>query len=100
VLSAVPDQRKRLGDGILVEATILARVLGIRILTIDTTLVLVPADVSPSSSARLQRSTHAAAQRASIPSMRSCAAGHRLAKAIQSLNEEPEPLTTARRDGS
>jgi hypothetical protein len=99
MLSAVPDQRRRLADGILVEATILARVLGIRILTINTTLVLVPADVRSSSSAPLHQSTHASALSSSIPSMRSGAAGRRLATAVQSINEGAELLATAQHDG-
>lgn len=100
MLSAIPDQRRRLTDGILVEATILARVLGMRILTINTTLVLVPADVRSSSSAPLHRSTHPSARSSSVPSVRPGAAGHRLASAVQTINEGAELLATAQHDGS
>jgi hypothetical protein len=100
VLRAVPDQRRRLADGILVEGTIRARVLGIRILTINTTLVLVPAAVRSPSSAPLQRSTYTSARSSSIPPRPSGAAGHRLARAVQSINEGAELLATAQHDGS
>jgi hypothetical protein len=99
VLGAVPDHRRRLTDGILVEASILGRVLGIRILTLDATLVLVPAHVSASSPAALHRParppTHSA-----VPSTRLGPAGQGLAKAVQSINEAAELLATTRHNSS
>lgn len=94
MLSAVPDRRRRLGDGTLVEASILARVLGVRVLTLATTVVLVPADICDSSSA-----PHPSTRSALAP-MRSGVAGHGLAEAQQSLAEGAELLATARRNGS
>ena len=47
LLTAVPDRRRRLSEGILVEASVLARLLGIRLLKLDATVVLMPADDSP-----------------------------------------------------
>jgi hypothetical protein len=47
----VPDRRRRPSDGVLVEASIVARLLGIRLLRLDATVVLVPADVTAPSSA-------------------------------------------------
>ncbi|MGI8572083.1 MAG: hypothetical protein ACR2L9_05570 [Solirubrobacteraceae bacterium] len=78
----------------------MARVLGIRILTLDTTVVLVPADVSGSSSAPRDLPTRASARTSAVPSTLSGAAGHRLAEAVQNINEGAELLATARRNGS
>jgi hypothetical protein len=97
---ALPDRRRRLSEGVLVDARIRARLLGIRLLTIDATVVLAPADVTVPSVA-----AHDLPQRASVPSpgiarSRSAATGHRLAEAVQSINEGVELLDATRRDGS
>ena len=57
MLTAVPDPTRRLADGVLVDACLRARVLGLRLLTIEAAVVLVPAAVAPASSgdARPQR---------------------------------------------
>jgi hypothetical protein len=91
-LEAVPDRRRRVSDGILVEASILARLLGLRLLTLDVTLVLVPAEVSapaPPSAARVS-----SARRYGPPQ-----AGGGLAAAVRSINEGAELLAEARRNG-
>jgi hypothetical protein len=44
VVEVTPDCRRRLSDAALVEASIAARLLGIRILTLNATVALVPAD--------------------------------------------------------
>jgi hypothetical protein len=46
VLTVAPDRRRRLSQGVLVEASILARLLGLRLLRLEATLVLIPADVT------------------------------------------------------
>lgn len=76
-------------------ALILVRVLSIRILRLDTTLVLVPAEVSGASSAPHHWPAHASARPSA--SMGSGAAGHGLAEAIQSINEGAQLLATAQR---
>jgi hypothetical protein len=97
VLTAVPDRGKQQSHGVLIEGSILARLMGIRLLTLDATVVLVPADVTaPGSVApRPPISTsvppHAATRR------RSWAAGAGLAEAVRSLNEGAELLAQARR---
>jgi hypothetical protein len=98
-LTAIPDRRKRLSDGVLIDASIQARLLGLRLLTVDATVVLVPADVTaPSPAARppperpVPRSSGAAPRR-------SVAAGPRLAQAVRSINEATELLAESRRDG-
>ncbi len=98
-LTVAPDRRRRLSDGVLVEASLLARVMGIRLLTIDATLALVPADITTSSSAALPPA------RASRPGPvvtpgRSRVAGHGLAEAVRNINEGAELLAEARRNGS
>lgn len=90
VLAAIPDRRRRLSDGVLVDASIRARVLGIRLLTIDATVVLGPAAVTASSGA-----AHDPPQRTSARSSR-----HALAEAVRSLNEGAELLAEARRNGA
>jgi hypothetical protein len=99
-LTAIPDRRRRLSDGVLVDASIHARLLGLRLLTIDATIVLVPADVAGTSP-----TAHPAAQRPAprpVPPAprRSVAAGPRLAQAVRTINEAAELLAETRRDGA
>lgn len=51
VLEVTPDRGRRLSDAALVEASIAARLLGIRILTLNRTVALVPADTTASAPA-------------------------------------------------
>lgn len=96
---AIPDRRRRLSEGILVEARIRARLLGIRILTIDATVVLAPADVAAPSVAAHDPPQRASVRPSGISWNRSAATGHRLADAVQSINEGMELLAATRRDG-
>ena len=96
VLTAVPDRGKQLSHGVLIEGSVLARLMGIRLLTLDATVVLVPADVST------PRSVPHRPVRAPVPSdaatgRRSRATGTRLADAVRSLNEGADLLAQARR---
>ena len=96
VLTATPDRRRRLSDGVLVDASIHARLLGLRLLTIDASIVLVPADVMAASPA-----SQPPAPRSAGPSRRrSGATGPRLAQAVRSLDEAAELLAETRRDGT
>ncbi len=99
-LEAVPDRRRRVSDGILVEASILGRVLGLRLLTLDVTLVLVPADVSPPAPPSAPRELPAGAspRRNGPPQVRPVPGGG-LADAVRSINEGAELLAEARRNG-
>src|SRR4051794_37853047 len=95
-LTAIPDRRRRLSDGVLVDASIQARLLGLRLLTVDASIVLVPADVTGTSPA-----APPPAPRSSAPvPRRTVAAGPRLAQAVRSLNEAAEVLAETRRDGA
>jgi hypothetical protein len=98
-LTATPDRRRRLSDGVLVDASIHARLLGLRLLTVDASIVLVPAEVSATPRAA-PRPAERPAPRSSAPApKRSLAAGPRLAQAVRSLNEAAEVLAETRRDG-
>jgi hypothetical protein len=44
-LTAVPDRRRRPSDGLVVEASIVARLFGLRLLDLDATVVVTPAEV-------------------------------------------------------
>ena len=99
-LTAIPDRRRRLSDGVLVDASIHARLLGLRLLTVDATIVLVPADVAGTSRAD-HPAPRRAAPRSSAPApRRSVAAGPRLAQAVRTINEAAELLADTRRDGA
>lgn len=44
-LVVVPDADRRLGDGVVVRATVLARVLGVKLLRLEADVVLAPAEL-------------------------------------------------------
>ena len=97
-LEAVPDRRRRVSDGVLVEASILARLLGLRLLTLDVTLVLVPAEVSAPTPPSSPPGLHAdASPRRYRPPP--AVTGGGLADAVRSINEGAELLAEARRNG-
>ncbi len=110
MLIAVPERGRRLPDGVLIKGSILARVLGLRVLTLDATVVLTPADVSDpkfgsddpkfgsdhpkfGSDHSLRRTPSAAGQpnRLRAPS-------HGLADAIRRLDEGAALLAESRED--
>jgi hypothetical protein len=92
VLELAPDRGKRLSDATLVEASIAARLLGMRLLTLDATIALVPADVTAPTPAvadgalRVNRSARASSS-PSGDSHRRWRTGHRLADATRNLDE-------------
>jgi hypothetical protein len=97
---ATPDRRRRLSEGVLVDASIRARLLGIRLLTIDATVVLAPADVTAPSVAAHDPPRRPSVRSSGISRNRSAATGRGLAEAVRSINEGAELLAEARRDGS
>lgn len=95
-LRALPNRRRRPSDGVLVEASIVGRVLGLRLLKLDAMVVLVPADVTPPSSpARARRPPSSSSAPARIATGRS-----RLAEAVRNIDEGAEVLADARRNGT
>ena len=99
-LTAIPDRRRRLSDGVLVDASIQARLLGLRLLTVDASIALVPADVRPASPAAFPPAEHPGPRSPAPAPRRSVAAGPRLAQAVRSINEAAEVLAETRRDGA
>ena len=95
-LTVVPS-RRQLSDGTLVEAAIVVRVLGLRLLTLGATVVLVPAEATAPSPASSHPQRRTPRRSNGIPPPQSGAAGHRLAEAVRSINEGAEGLAKARR---
>jgi hypothetical protein len=82
-----------------VEASVLARLLGLKILKLDATVLVLPADVSEASSA-----PSLVIHRSPIPrrpsANDSAASNRRLADAVENLNEGARLLEEARRNGA
>ena len=106
VVEVTPDRRRRLSDAALVEASIAARLLGMRILTLDATVAVVPADITAATRAVQDRSPREDrvaddTRRSSGDSRgRSGSVGHRLADAARNLDEGAKLLADARRNGA
>lgn len=122
-LTAVPDRSRSLSAGILIEGSVLARVMGVRLLTLDTTVVLTPAHVTSARSAPRKnptanksakrsrepvgafagpsrdRSALTGARPTNVTPRRSRAAGRSLAEAVTNINEGARLLTEVRLDG-
>jgi hypothetical protein len=97
--SAAGHRARRPSDGLLVEASIVARLLGIRLLTLDATVALVPADVTARTSSRAVSPAGTPPRPASVPPAQPGATGRGLADAVRSINEGAELLAEARRNG-
>jgi hypothetical protein len=77
-LTAAVDRGGRLSEGALVQASVRARLLGIPLLRLDTTVMLLPTRITISSS--------------------TVGAGNGLAEAVRSINDGAEVLAQVRRD--
>ena len=44
-VTAIPDGARRLADGLIIEACIVARLLGVRLLRVEATVVVSPAEM-------------------------------------------------------
>jgi len=78
-LTTAVDPSRHLSEGALVQASVRARILGMRLLRLDATVVLIPAAITAPSS--------------------SLAAGDGLAEAVRSINDGAEVLAQVRRNG-
>ena len=91
-LTVVPDPRKRLSDGVLVEACLRARLLGIPLLKVEATIALAPAGLTAPPSGRrsvpVQKSSRSPAP-AGTP-------GQGLIEARRTIDEGAELLVEAR----
>jgi hypothetical protein len=97
VLSAAPGRRRRLSDGVLLEASVLGRVLGVRILTLRATVVLAPASVTAAAPADRDPPGRVDARRSRAAPARRRAGGRELAEAVRRIDEGAELLAEARR---
>jgi hypothetical protein len=100
VLEVAPDHRRRLSDGALVEASIAARLLGMRILTLDATVALVPADVTAATPVVQDRPTYAPPRSPGNSRGNPRSVGQGLAGAVRNLDEGARLLAAVRHDGS
>jgi hypothetical protein len=99
-LTAVPDPRKRLSDGVLVEACIRARLVGIPLLKVEATIALAPAGLTAPTSAPRDQPIRSSARPSRAASTRSGDSREGLAEAVRTINEGAELLAQARRNGS
>jgi hypothetical protein len=97
-LAAVPSRAKRLSDGVLVEASVVGRVLGLRLLTVRASVVLAPAEVTGAPSAHPDLPVRAATPAAPVRPTRGRAAGRELAEAVRRIDEGARLLAEVRRD--
>jgi hypothetical protein len=84
---------------VLVEASIRARVMGLRLLSLDATVVLVPADLTASPSAAVDLPAQAPARPSAVSRTGRRAAGRGLAEAVRSIDEGAEILSRTQRNG-
>lgn len=101
-VTVVPDPRKRLSDGVFVNASVRARLLGIPLLRIEATIALAPAGLratAPASGRRglpirgSSKSPPAASTHTGIP-------GRAVIDARRTIDEGAEFLAESRRNGS
>jgi hypothetical protein len=97
VLNAAPGRRRRLSDGVLLEASVLGRVLGVRILTLRATVVLAPASVTAPTPADADPPGRVDARQSRAAPARRRAGGRELAEAVRRIDEGAELLAEARR---
>jgi hypothetical protein len=97
VLTAAPDRRRRPSDGLVVEASIVARLLGVRLLRLNATVVIAPADVTAQPSARHDSRPRTRTRPLGVPPSRSAPVGGGLAQAVQRIDESAAILAEARR---
>ena len=95
----VANRSGRLSQGALVEASILARVLGLRLLTLDATLVIIPADVEPRRPEPRGLSVLTPVRSSDVAPSRSQIVGLGLTDAVRNINEGAELLADARHHG-
>lgn len=95
-----PDRRRGRSDATLVEASVTARLLGMRILTLDAKVALLPADVSLTPPPVQGRADYAPARSSGDSPGRAASAGHRLVDAVRNLDEGSRLLAEVQRNGS
>ncbi len=96
---AVPDGTKRLSEGVIVEASVLARLFGIRLLTVHADVVIAPAETMAAPRRPYAPDEPAASpvQARLPPPAPSQAVGSGLADAVRMIDEGAATLAAARR---
>ena len=87
-------------EGVRVEASVLARLFGLKLLKLDATVLVLPADASESSSAPSLVLHTSPIPRRRQTTGNSAADNRRLADAVENLNEGARLLEEARRNGA
>jgi hypothetical protein len=95
-----PDSRRRPSDGVVAEASIVARLLRLRLLRLDATVVVSPAVVTarssrPGAAAQPARDGPVRTREAPVPAR---PIGRRLAEAARTLDENAAALAATRRE--
>lgn len=85
-------------EGVRVEASVLARLFGLKLLKLDATVLVLPADGESSSAPSLVLHTSPIPRRQTTGN--SAADNRRLADAVENLNEGARLLEEARRNGA
>jgi hypothetical protein len=91
---AVPDDGRQLSEGLLVEASVVARLLRIRLLVIDASLIVAPARVKGRTRAAVYAADEPVAP--DTPRTRARAIGAGLAAAERCLSEGAASLARSR----
>lgn len=92
--------KKHLSEGMQIEASIVARLLGIKLLKLDARIVIVPPDVVAPSTTPVAARSHMSAVSPQTDQKRSAAPERRsLADAVRNIDEGAELLAEARRNG-
>jgi hypothetical protein len=99
VLTAVPDRNRRAADGVLIQASVAARLLGAKLLTLDATVVLVPADVTAPQSAEHRPWGRASARASGRLPAGPGAPSRGLAEAVRNIKQGDAALAETRRNG-
>jgi len=97
----MPGRRRHHSDGLVVEASIIARLLRLRLLTLDATVVIVPAEAAARSEVRgraAARPVRSVRSAGALPPGRSQPSGRRgLAEAVRTIEEGAAILAAGRR---
>jgi hypothetical protein len=99
-LTVAPDPRKRLSDGVLVEACVRARLMGMPLLKVEASVVLAPAGLTSASLASRGVPVRTSTRSPRALPTRSRATGQGLVEAIRNINEGDDLLADVRRNGS
>ena len=92
-LTAHPDPRATLADGVLIQGSVRGRVFGLSILKIDTTVILSPAQIDGAAGSARVRLPPNRARSPTEPAP----GGRRLAEAVRTIGEGAAQLADTRR---